>query len=286
MSRARIIPIRLLTTLATLALLLGTPAPWAATSRAEAGSVAGDALPRGPEVVRRVNARDDGQRLSQTLIMQLVDSRGSVRERRTRNLRKDFDDGRRSLIFFETPKNVKDTGFLTFDYPAPDREDDLWLYLPALRKVRRIATADRGGSFVGTDFSYEDIKLGTRLSAHDYAWKTLGREPCDELSCILIEGSAVDDETADELGYARLKAWVDPEIWMVRRAEFWDEHGRPLKQVRVGEIRRVDGRWTPHRLEALNHRSGHRTIFRIEDPDYEVELPDDLFTRRSLRRGL
>lgn len=249
------------------------------------GLAGAEPLPSGDDVVARVNARDDGAQVSRRLLMELTDRRGNVRTRETRSLRKDGAEGRKSAIFFEAPKNVKDTAFLTFDYPEAGRDDDQWLYLPALRKTRRIAGADRGGAFVGTDFSYEDIKKGTRIGADDYVATSLRREDADGHPCIVIELVPVSDGVSRELGYGKVLAWVDTGIWLVRKAEYWDERGRELKTVRVLDVREVQGIWTPHRLEAESAK-GHRTTFVFSEVDYRTAIPEDRFTERALRRGM
>jgi outer membrane lipoprotein-sorting protein len=259
---------------------------WAALAGAGAARAeAPAALPSGDELARRINARDEGNQVSRRLVMELVDKGGDVRMRETRSYRKYFGGEKRSVLFFDSPKNLKDTAFLTFDHPEPDRDDDQWLYLPALRKSRRISGADRGGAFLGTDFSYEDIKKETKIGIEDYTRKTLRREALAGRDCFVLELVPVSRDVARELGYGQVLLWVDPELWLVRKAEYWDENGAPLKTVRVEEIDEVDGIWTPQRLEATNHRTGHRTVIRFLDVDYESELPDDLFTERALERG-
>jgi hypothetical protein len=181
---------------------------------------------------------------------------------------------------------VKDTAFLTFDYPDAGREDDQWLYLPALRKVRRISAANRGDAFLGTDFSYEDIKLEGKVSLSDYRYRTVGEEEVDGHRVWLVEGTPVDERTARELGYGRVLLRVDPEIWMVRLVEYWNPRGDLLKTTRVEKIERIDGYWTTVLVEVENHRSGHRSVFEFEESDYEGPIDDDLFTERGLKRGL
>lgn len=244
-----------------------------------------EALPPGDEIVARVNARDDGAQVSRKLVMELIDPGGHVRTRETRSFRKDLEGARRSVLVYVSPKSVKDTALLTFDYPEPDRDDDQWLYLPALRKSRRIAGADRGGSFLGTDFSYEDIKKETKIGVEDYARRTLRSEAVDGHPTLMVEHVPVSDAIARELGYGRVLTWVDTNLWIVRKAEYWDERGQPLKTVHVSEIREVDGIWTPHRLEAESAK-GHKTVFRFSEIDYATPVPDERFTERALRRGL
>ena len=115
-------------------------------------------LPSADDIIAQVNARDDGEQVTRTLRMELIDRRGKSRVRETMGYRRYYGEEKRTVIFYQSPTNVKGTGFLTYDYPEADKDDDQWLYLPALRKVRRISAADRGDYFLGTDFTYEDIK--------------------------------------------------------------------------------------------------------------------------------
>lgn len=243
-------------------------------------------LPKGDEIARRINARDEGEAVSRTLLMEMVDRRGKKRERETRSFRKYYGPEKRTVFFYLRPKNIKDAAFLTYDYPEANRDDDQWLYLPAMRKVRRISASDRGDYFMGTDLTYEDIKKEAKVGIEDYTWKTVREETVDGHRCYVVESIPVNDKVAKELGYGRVLRWVDAEIWMVRKGEFWDIRGNPLKTVHTRDIRKVDGIWTAHRIEVENQKTGHRTLFTFSEVDYEKGVHDDLFTERALRRGL
>jgi len=258
-----------------LALLLVVP------GLAHAGEVE---LPAGDEVVRRVNQRDDGRWVSRTMAMELTEKDGSVRARLTRSFRRDFGDGRRSVVFFEDPPNLKGTALLSFDYAEPKRQDDQWLYLPELRRPRRIATSERGRAFLGTDFSYDDMRKETKLSPYDYRWRTVGTEEVDGRPCWVLEATAVDDATARELGYGRLRVRIDAELWLPRLAEYWTPAGELLKTIRLTGIEAVQGIWTPHRVEAAA-ASGHRTALTFRDIDYQHEVPEGLFDESALAHG-
>lgn len=271
--------VRMLLAVVSAAFLLGPGAG------AEPGDGAEPALPAGDEIARRVNARDDGQSVSRVMVMELTDQRGRIRTRSTRSYRRYFGEEKRAILFFLEPNSVRDTAFLSYDYSEADRDDDQWLYLPALRKSRRIAAADRGQSFVGTDFSYEDMKKETKLGIPDYRWKTLGEEEVEQRPCWLLEGVPVDEATAGQLGYGRVLLRVD-RVWNLPVfVEYWDLANRLLKTVRLTEVREVQGVWTPHRVEARNLQTGHSTAITFEQVDYSVELDEGLFTERALRRG-
>lgn len=254
-------------------LLFGT---WAALAQQE--------LPAGPAVVAQVNARDEGAQLSRTMTMVLTDRNGKTRVRETLGYRAYLDDQKRTAIYFESPANLRGTAFLSFDYRAADREDDHWLYLPALRKVRRISAADRGDYFLGTDMTYEDIKLETRVS-EDYDYRTLRADSVDGRACLWLEAVPKTEDLARELGYSRVESCIDSAIWMAREARFWDLAGNPLKTARTTDIRRVQDIWTPHRITVENHKTGHSTEFRFSDIDYQTPVEPYLLQPNSLHRG-
>ena len=233
-------------------------------------------------IAQKVNAVDEGLQTRSKLQMTLTDNRGKERQRNTQTYRKYYGADKKTLFFFETPANVKGTGFLTFDYADSEHEDDQWLYLPAVRKVRRISASDRGDYFMGTDFTYEDIKQNGRISLADY---TLTRLP-DDGPLLRLRGQARTAEIAQELGYSEVTFSINPDHWLVIKSEYLDPKGVPLKTTEISDIRLVDGIWTRHRLLCKNRINGHQSLFVFSDVDYRTELDDNLFTQQSLRRGL
>ena len=238
------------------------------------------------ELVANVNAVPEGETVSRRIEMLMTDRRGTQRSRHTISFRKNYEDQKKTVLFYLEPANVRDTGFLIWDYLATDEEDDQWLYLPALKKVRRISASDRGDYFLGTDFTYEDIKLDGKLEPLDYNFRLLGKEPLDGVESYQLEAVPKNDDIARELGYSRTVIWVDPANSMILRAEFWDVKGELLKTLTVSDIRQVDGIWTRHDLTMANHQSGHTTRFLFSDVDYASPIDDDFFTRGALERGL
>jgi hypothetical protein len=121
----------------------------------------------GRQIMERVDERDDGDNATQDMEMILIDKNGNTRERAIRSLRRDMGEDTHSIMFFLSPADVKDTGFLTYDYDDADADDDQWLYLPALKKTKRIASNDKSGSFMGSDFTYADMTT-RELDHYDY----------------------------------------------------------------------------------------------------------------------
>src|SRR5688500_3440119 len=101
-------------------------------------------LPYGDEIAQKINARNEGKQMIQDFSMELVDKAGKIQSRDTKIYRKDYQDQRKSIVIYNNPSTVKGTGFMSFDYNATNKDDDRWLYLPALRKTRRISASNRG----------------------------------------------------------------------------------------------------------------------------------------------
>ncbi len=240
--------------------------------------------PSGHEIAQLVNARDEGVSVSRNLIMEMIDRRGKKRVRGTRAFRKYYGEEKRTMIFYLKPNNVRKTAFLTYDYPQVD--DDQWLYLPAMRKVRRISSSDRGDYFLGTDFTYEDIKKEGKFGIEDYTWKKISEEIIDDHHSYIVEATLINDEVAKELGYGKVIYHVDSNIWMVRQSKSWDIRDNELKTINFRDIRQVQEIWTAHTLEVSNHKTGHNTRFLFSDIDYSAGVSDDIFIQQSLRRGL
>lgn len=249
-------------------------------------SVCAGELPDGDEIARKINARDEGVAVSRLLKMEMIDRHGKVRVRETRGFRKYYADEKRTAIFYLSPKNIKDTAFLTYDYEDKKKQDDQWLYLPAMHKVRRISASDRGDYFLGTDFSYEEIKLETRVSIKDYTRKTIGEDEVDGFHCYVIAETTIDNDTAEELGHIRRESCVDDNIWIVRKNQLWDLQNKPLKTTYFRDISKVQGIWTAHKIEVENHKTGHKTVFSFSDVDYSQGVNDSIFTQNALKRGL
>ena len=243
-------------------------------------------LPDGLEIMQKVVDRNEGEWVTRRLQMEMIDKNGTKRVRETKNFRRYFGQEKRTVLFYTSPANVKGTGFLTHDYPESDRDDDQWLYLPALRKVRRISASDRGDYFLGTDFTYEDIKKENKVAIEDYTYKTLRTEEVDGHKTYVIEGKPVSDKVADELGYGRSLWHVDPAIWISRKTEIWDVAGNSLKTILTSKIKSIDNIWTVHNIKAINHKTGHKTTFAFSEIDYGSEVKEKVFKKSALKRGL
>ena len=239
--------------------------------------------PTGLEVMQAADAREDGDDLRQTMRQTLIDRNGNTRERVMVSFRKDEGKDKKMITFFLKPANIQDTALLTYDYDDPEKDDDQWLYLPALKKVRRIAASDRGDYFMGTDFTFEDMKQSPELT--DYHWRLLGSATVAGHDCWKVEGTPASDDIAHELGYSRMIQYVSKDTDIAIRVDYWDLAGRELKHLKVTAMKKIQGIWSPLRIEMKNVQSQHSTIITFSDQHYNSGLSNRLFTQRNLKRG-
>ncbi len=237
------------------------------------------------QIIDNVESVPEGLHATSKLFMKMVDKRGKVRKRETINYRKYFGEEKRTVLFYTSPSNVKGTGFLTYDYPSVETDDDQWLYLPALRKVRRISASDRGDYFLGTDFTYEDIKQSGKVDKRDYDFSLLGEDVFDGVASYRIEAVPKNEKIAKELGYGKLSIWVNKSNWVILKIDYWDKKGKSLKTYTADEIVKIEGVWTRQVMEVKNHITGHYSRFEFKDVDYSTPVNDKKFAVQALNRG-
>lgn len=204
-------------------------------------------------------------------------------QKRTRQLTTWFKAGEssddRTLVRFDAPPDVKGTGMLTIE---KGDDDEQWLYLPELRKKKRIAGASKALSFMGTDFSNYDMRTED-LAGHDY--ERVADEKMDGRDCYVVIATPKDDEVKDETGYSKRKIWVDKERWVVLRCEYFDKNGKLLKVATQDEFEKVEGLWRPKRTTMENVQEKSKTIV-LHDRGREVNkgIEDSMFTTRRLEQ--
>lgn len=237
----------------------------------------------GRQVMERVDARARGGDQRARATWRLVDAKGRERLRKTRTWWRDhraLGDGLRAkrLIVFEAPPEVRDTGFLVWSHDEPGADDERWVYLPALRKVRRVAGRDRGKSFVGTDFSYDDL---ADRSVDDDEHRLIRTEERDGVRSYVVESTPRDPDSP----YGSRVQYVDGARWVPTRIDYHDRSGR-LQKTLDARWQQVDGIWAWERLEMRDERSGHRTLVELTEVEHGIGLPDDVFAETSLRLGV
>ena len=214
--------------------------------------------------------------------MRLVNPAGQERVRQTSGPSKliaGTTDNRR-LITFNSPSDVKGTKTLLIEHS--NAEDDIWIYLPAMKKVRRLVASNKRDSFVGTDFSYGDI-IGHKVG--DWTHRLVKEERADGKDCFVVESLPKNSEVADISGYSKRVSWVDRESWVAVRVDIYDTTGELLKRITSADIREVDAahhKWQAMKLTAANVQTGHSTILEFRNFKANVGVNDNVFTTRSL----
>ena len=218
-----------------------------------------------------------GSDMKAKVAMRLVSKEGQERARELQMLRKNAGQGseQRYFIYFYSPADVRDMTFMVWKHPPRDAER--WLFLPALNMVRRIAANDKRSSFVGSDFSYEDIS-GREVEDDTH---TLLREETVEGRSVFVIRSVPKEPRSVDFSY-RL-SWIDRENFALRREEYYDKRNELYKVFTADEVKQVQGFWTTVRRTMKNVQNGHWTEVRFSEVQYNVGLPNDLFSERSLR---
>ncbi len=241
---------------------------------------AGEAEDKGLEIAKEADRRDEGFGDSRSnMVMILRNKRGqeSKRELEIRTLEVK-DDGDKSMTVFHTPRDVRGTALLTYSHGVDP--DDQWLYLPALRRVKRIASNNQSGPFMGSEFAYEDL---SSQEVEKYTYKYLKDEKIDGVDCFLVEQYPVRKDS----GYTRLQTWMDKDEYRVRKIDFYDRKGALLKTLTPSDYKQYVGKhWRAQRMNMVNHQTGKSTELIWSDWKFKTGLEDDDFTRTRLQQVL
>ncbi|MBF0237180.1 MAG: outer membrane lipoprotein-sorting protein [SAR324 cluster bacterium] len=242
------------------------------------------------EIMVKVDKRDTGETSISESAMILIDKNGNQRVRQTKMFRRQYPDVKKSISFFLTPADVKDTSFLSYDWEDDAKEDDSWLYLPALRKVKRIAASDKAGSFMGSDFTYSDIE-GINIKHYDYAF-VKESEMIDGADTWVIESTPkpeFNEKVLDETGYIKQQVWVRKDNFMVVRGMFWVKKGKKIKYLTISDIEKIDNIWTGKTLQMVTTQNGvktHATVLKNQGISYNKPVEEDMFSTQRMERGL
>ena len=232
----------------------------------------------GRDIMIKVDERPDGNDQRSIMKMTLINKRGKTRERSVLTYSKDYGKDRKSLMYFQSPGDVKGTGFLSWDYDDPKKDDDQWLYLPALKKSRRISSSSKNDNFMGTDFTYDD--MGDRNVDED-THELLKEEEIDGHKCWVVESKPKDKDYM----YSRRTSWVRQDALVMLKVEFYDKRGSLLKILAIPDTRKQDGIWTHYKMEMENVQKEHKTIIEMSEVQYNIGLKDSLFRVSTLERG-
>jgi len=216
--------------------------------------------------------------------MTIIDDKGRERVRKIASVTKLYDNGEteKRLIRFLSPPDVKGTGLLTFDYEK--RDDDMWLFMPALRKTRRIVSTEKAKNFMGSEFTYADM---TPPILDDFSYELLGEEDVNETSCWRIEMIPVNEDVADENGFSKRVTFIAQQDFVIRRAVYYDLDGELHKELSVEEVKEVDPenhKYRPMHMIMVNKQEGRKSILIVDEIQFNPDVKDEFFTTRYLER--
>ena len=236
----------------------------------------------GYEIAKRGDEVDEGKTCSYTATLTLTSKKGAVRTREIMCRNKDYGDVKKSVVVFAVPKDVEGVAYLSFDYP--DKADgtkpdgDSWLYMPAMKKTRRIAGSGKDDDFMGTDFTYAD--MGDRGLTKD-TFNLLGEEDVDGNACWKVEAVAKDKSEKTQ----RRILWFRKDNYKVIKGEYYDRQNELARVLTSSDTTKIDGIWTTQKMFMQNVKTGHSTLLEMKNVRYNLSLDDKMFTVSAIERG-
>lgn len=212
-----------------------------------------DDAAKGRQIAEEFKQRDRGWGDSESeLLMILRNAAGQQSERRMRTLSYEMqDDGDKALTIFDEPRDIRGSAFLSHSHP--NAEDDQWLYLPSLKRTRRIASRNKSGPFMASEFAYEDM---TSFELEKFAFNYLRDEDLNGELCFVIEQKPTDSFS----GYSTTHVWIDQQHYRLQKVDYYDRKGSLLKTLTLHDYQQyLDKFWRPHRMTMLNHQTGKST---------------------------
>ncbi len=242
------------------------------------------------EIMKRVDKRDDGKTSISEMTMVLIDRKGKQRIKKMKGFRKDFGEDTKNISFFLSPEDERNVAFLSHEWEDDSKEDDNWLFLPALGRPKRISGTGKKGSFMGSDFSYADMN-GLELS--DWDFKILKKSAMIKgHDCWIIQAVPKPlklKKVSDETGYKKSIAWVRKDIFMTIQSRLYLEKGRKYKNFIASDIEKIQGIWTAKKLSMISLKGKkveHSTVLKFDSMIYNEGVEDNMFTVQRMVRGL
>lgn len=232
----------------------------------------------GTEIIEKVYTRPTGDDQTSILTMTLTNKQGKQRIRKIKQFTKDFGDVEKSIMFFQSPADIKNTSFMNWTYDS-DQSDDQWIYLPALKKNKRISSDSKSDYFMGSDFTYDD--LGDRkLEADKHI--LLRTETVNNKECYVIESVSLDEDYM----YSKTITWINKSNFIGVKKEFYDEDEDLLKILSIKDFEKISGFWIINNSEMKNIQNGHKTTMVLSDVKINTGVSTSKFTERMMMRGL
>lgn len=246
-------------------LLLGVSILWSETGR---------------EIMQSVMDNQKAESSAMDMEMNLVEKSGNISTRRLQTLLIDDEGQTKSITLFMEPASVRNTRFLIHENES--RSDDQWIYLPALRKVKRIAAADRSGSFMGSDFSYSDMSSGSD-SIDDSNHQLLREEQFNGFNCYVVQSILKEGNNSE---YGKHIFWVDKRSRLTVKVQFYSlDRSRIIKELVMEDLKQIQGHWVGLKTTMTTLATGHKTIVNTKQVKFDIPVNPQYFTTNFLQTG-
>lgn len=239
---------------------------------------------RGLEIAQEAERRDTGwmdQTANMTMVLRNRSGQESTRAMRLQSLEVE-GDGDKSLTIFDQPRDVEGTAFLSFTHAL--EADEQWLYLPALKRVKRISSSNKSGPFMGSEFAYEDIS-SQEVEKYSYTWlrdEVLSTDNGGERNTFIVERIPQYEHS----GYTKQIVWIDQVMYQAVQVEFYDRKNSLLKTLVAADFEQYLGQyWRPGNMHMVNHLTGKETTLTWSDYDFQSGLNERDFDQSSLQRA-
>ncbi len=235
---------------------------------------------KGRAIAKEADRRDTGfEDSTANMLMILKNKHGQESKRQIRIRVLEMDgDGDKSLSIFDNPRDVKGTAFLNFTHKVGD--DDQWLYLPALKRVKRISSRNKSGSYMGSEFAYEDI---SSQEVEKYTYKWIRDEVHEGKDCFVMERFPVDKKNS---GYTRQVTWIDKNEYRQWKVDYFDRKNSLLKTLTIKDYKKYLNKfWRADEMNMINHQNGKSTRLVWSNYRFRVGLKDRDFNKNSLKRA-
>ena len=242
-----------------------------------ATSFSANAKLTGKEIVGKAYDRATGEDQTSILTMTLTNKQGKKRIRKIKQYSKDLGNVEKSIMYFQSPADVKKTSFMNWSYDS-DKSDDQWIYLPAIKKIKRISSDSKSDYFMGSDFTYDD--LGDRkLNADKH--KLIKEEKVNDKNCYVVKSISKDDEYM----YSKTITWINKSNFIGVKKEFYDEDDDLLKILTIKKYEKISGFWVITSSEMKNVQKKHTTSMVLSNVKVNTGLSSSKFTERMMMRG-
>ncbi len=238
----------------------------------------GDAAQKGLSIAMESDSRDQDWHDSQvSMVMMLRNKKGDESKRKLRLKSLEVKgDGDKGLTVFDSPKDVKGTGFMNYSHVT--KPDEQWLYLPALKRVKRISSKNKSGPFMGSEFSYEDL---SSFEVDKYQYLYIGVETVNGLASYKVKMTPVYKHS----GYSKITAWMDKEEFRLQKLEYFDRKGSLLKTQTLSQYKHYLGQyWRAHHTMMVNHQTHKSTLLEFNDYAFKTGLGAAQFSKNALKR--